>query len=114
MKDKILEWTKDCEYLATEDYAYGKSGALGQIFSLAEFEGNIKLKWIELGKKMRLYSVNSNKKFFSIIRIIPKYIPHIIKFHAAPCQNPVKNHTINIFLICLSAPNLFPPNGIYT
>lgn len=60
-----MEWTKDIEYVAVEDYAYGKSGALGQIFSLAEFEGNIKLKWIELGKKMRLYSVNSNKKFFS-------------------------------------------------
>lgn len=65
MRDKIMEWTKDIEYVAVEDYAYGKSGALGQIFSLAEFEGNIKLKWIELGKKMRLYSVNSNKKFFS-------------------------------------------------
>jgi hypothetical protein len=48
-----------------EDFAYGKSAAMGQIFSLAEFEGNIKLKWVELGKKMRLYSVNSNKKFFS-------------------------------------------------
>ena len=65
MKDKILEWTKDCEYLATEDYAYGKSGALGQIFSLAEFEGNIKLAEVDRGQKMRLYSVNSNKKFFS-------------------------------------------------
>lgn len=65
MKDKILEWTNDIEYVGVEDYAYGKSGALGQIFSLAEFEGNIKLKWVELGKKMRLYSVNSNKKFFS-------------------------------------------------
>lgn len=65
MRDKIMEWTTDIEYAAVEDYAYGKSGALGQIFSLAEFEGNIKLKWIELGKKMRLYSVNSNKKFFS-------------------------------------------------
>jgi len=65
MKNKILEWTKDCEYLATEDYAFGKSGALGQIFSLAEFEGNIKLAEIERGQKMRLYSINSNKKFFS-------------------------------------------------
>ena len=54
MRDKIMEWTKDIEYAAVEDYAYGKSGALGQIFSLSEFEGNIKLKWIELGKKMRL------------------------------------------------------------
>ena len=65
MKAQILEWTKDCEYIAVEDYAYGKSGALGQIFSLAEFEGNIKLAEIERGQKMRLYSVNSNKKFFS-------------------------------------------------
>lgn len=65
MRDKIMEWTNDIEYVAVEDFAYGKSSAMGQIFSLAEFEGNIKLKWIELGKKMRLYSVNSNKKFFS-------------------------------------------------
>ena len=65
MRDKIMEWTKDIEYVAVEDFAYGKSAAMGQIFSLAEFEGNIKLKWVELGKKMRLYSVNSNKKFFS-------------------------------------------------
>lgn len=65
MKDKILDWTKDSTYLATEDYAYGKSAAMGQIFSLAEFEGNIKLAEIARGQKMRLYSVNSNKKFFS-------------------------------------------------
>lgn len=65
MKSKILEWTKDIEYVGVEDFAYGKSGALGQIFSLAEFEGNIKLAWVDLGVKMRLYSVNSNKKFFS-------------------------------------------------
>lgn len=65
MKSKILEWTKDCSHVAVEDFAYGKSGALGMIFSLAEFEGNIKLAWVDLGKKLRLYSVNSNKKFFS-------------------------------------------------
>lgn len=65
MKDKILEWTKDCSYIAVEDYAYGKSAAMGQIFSLAEFEGNIKLAEVARGQKMRLYSVNSNKKFFS-------------------------------------------------
>lgn len=65
MRDHILNWTKGCEYIATEDYAYGKSAAMGQIFSLAEFEGNIKLSEIDRGQKMRLYSVNSNKKFFS-------------------------------------------------
>src|SRR5690606_40019198 len=42
-----------------------KTGALGQIFSLAEFERNIKLGLFEKGKKLRFYSINSNKKFFS-------------------------------------------------
>lgn len=65
MKSKILEWTTGIDYVGVEDFAYGKSGALGQIFSLAEFEGNVKLAWVDLGVKMRLYSVNSNKKFFS-------------------------------------------------
>ena len=65
MKEQIINWTKDCEYVAIEDYAFGKTGALGQIFSLAEFEGNIKLALVDLGKKLRLYSINSNKKFFS-------------------------------------------------
>lgn len=65
MKEQIINWTKDCSHIAVEDYAYGKSGALGQIFSLAEFEGNIKLSLVDLGKSLRLYSVNSNKKFFS-------------------------------------------------
>jgi len=65
MKNIILDWTKDSFFLATEDYAYGKSAAMGQIFSLAEFEGNIKLAEIDRGQKMRLYSVNSNKKFFT-------------------------------------------------
>ena len=65
MKNQILEWTKDCTYVAVEDYAYGKTGALGQIFSLAEFEGNIKLAQVDRGQNLRLYSVNSNKKFFS-------------------------------------------------
>ena len=44
MKNIILNWTKDCFYL---------------------FEGNIKLAEIDRGQKMRLYSVNSNKKFFT-------------------------------------------------
>lgn len=65
MRDEILGWTADCEYIATEDYAYGKSGAMGQIFSLAEFEGNVKLAEVDRGQKLRMYSVNSNKKFFS-------------------------------------------------
>ena len=65
MKNHILEWLKDTTYVAIEDYAFGKTGALGQIFSLAEFEGNIKLGLFEQGKNLRFYSINSNKKFFS-------------------------------------------------
>lgn len=65
MKNHILNWLKDTTYVAIEDYAFGKTGALGQIFSLAEFEGNIKLGLFEEGKKLRFYSINSNKKFFS-------------------------------------------------
>ena len=65
MKNHILNWLKDTTYVAIEDYAFGKTGALGQIFSLAEFEGNIKLGLFEKGKKLRFYSINSNKKFFS-------------------------------------------------
>ena len=55
---------------------------------------------------------NLPNKNFSIIRIIPKYNPHIIKFHAAPCHNPVSAHTTNILNICLSFFTLFPPKGI--
>lgn len=65
MKNIILGWTKDAKYISVEDYAYGKSAAMGQIFSLAEFEGNIKLAEVARGQQLRLYSVNSNKKFFS-------------------------------------------------
>lgn len=65
MRDRICEWCKDCDYIGIEDYAYGASASMGMIFSLAEFEGNIKLSLVEQGKKLRMYSVNSNKKFFS-------------------------------------------------
>lgn len=65
MMDHILNWLKDCEYVAIENFAFGKTGSSGQIFNLAEFEGNVKLRLWEQGKKLRLYSVNSNKKFFS-------------------------------------------------
>lgn len=65
MCEQILEWCKDCEYIAIEDYAYGKSGAMGLIFNLAEYEGNIKISLFQAGKKLRLYSVNQIKKFFT-------------------------------------------------
>lgn len=65
MCSKIVDWCKDCKYVAVEDYAYGKSGAMGLIFNLAEFEGNIKISLFESGKKLRLYAVNQIKKFFT-------------------------------------------------
>lgn len=65
MCDTIVNWCKDCDYIAVEDYAYGKSGTAGLIFNLAEFEGNIKISLFNAGKKLRLYSVNQIKKFFT-------------------------------------------------
>lgn len=65
MADKIFEWCKDCDYVAVENYAFGKTGATGMIFSLAEFEGNIKLGLFNRGKKLRFYAVNQIKKFFT-------------------------------------------------
>lgn len=65
MCDAILKHCKDCEYVAIEDYAYGKAGSQGLIFNLAEFEGNIKISLFNDGKKLRTYSVNQIKKFFT-------------------------------------------------
>lgn len=64
MVDKILEWVKDCEYIAVEDYAM-HAGAMGMIFNLAEFEGLVKINCFKEGKNIRLYSINGIKKFFS-------------------------------------------------
>ena len=65
MCDTIVNWCKDCDYIAIEDYAYGKSGTMGLIFNLAEFEGNIKISLFNAGKKLRFYAVNQIKKFFT-------------------------------------------------
>lgn len=61
----IMDWTKDCEYIAIEDYAYSKNGDQGRIFNLAEFEGHVKQLWFEQGKKLRFYTPNQNKKIFA-------------------------------------------------
>jgi len=65
MQENILNWFNKCFYVAIEDYAFGTSSSSGMIFSLAEFEGNIKIGLYNKGKKLRFYSVNSNKKFFT-------------------------------------------------
>lgn len=63
--DKIVEWCRDCDYIAVEDYAYSMSGAAGMIFDLAEFEGNVKMSLFREGCRLRFYTPNQNKKFFS-------------------------------------------------
>lgn len=60
--DYICDWCKDCTYISVEDIA---THAQGMIIDLAELEGHIKMRLFEMGKKIRLYSVKSNKKFFS-------------------------------------------------
>ena len=65
MQENILSWLDKCIFVAIEDYAFGTSSSSGMIFSLAEFEGNIKIGLYNKGKKLRFYSVNSNKKFFT-------------------------------------------------
>jgi hypothetical protein len=41
------------------------------------------------------FSKKALKTYFSSIKRTAKYKPQRIKFHWAPCQNPVKNHTTN-------------------
>lgn len=60
--DHIVEWCKDCDYVAVEDYAYD---AKGFVFDLAEFEGNIKINLWKIGKTLRFYSPGTHKKFFT-------------------------------------------------
>ena len=63
--DHIVSACEGCDYVAVEDYAYSMSGASGMIFSLAEFEGNIKMSLFRKGCKLRFYTPNQNKKFFA-------------------------------------------------
>lgn len=63
--DNIVSLCSDCDYVAVEDYAYSMSGASGMIFSLAEFEGNIKFSLYRVGCKLKFYTPNQNKKFFT-------------------------------------------------
>lgn len=65
LADHIIDWCKHCEYIAVEDYAYSMSGKTGMIFSLAEFEGNIKMSLFREGCKLKMYTPNQNKKFFA-------------------------------------------------
>ena len=59
MSEKILDFTKDCEYIACEDYAFG---AIGMVFQIGEFCGNLKLNFYRTAK-LRLYDPLSVKMF---------------------------------------------------
>lgn len=62
MYENIIEWIKDCKYVAVEDYGYG---ATGMVFNLAEFEGFIKINKYMQGATMKFYAPTQVKKFFA-------------------------------------------------
>ena len=64
LEDTILDWCKDCDYIAVEAFALSR-GKSGKVFDLAEFEGYIKQMLFREGKKLRFYPPNQNKKLFS-------------------------------------------------
>lgn len=64
LEDTILEWCKDCDYIAVEAFALSR-GKSGKVFDLAEFEGYIKQMLFREGKKLRFYPPNQNKKLFA-------------------------------------------------
>lgn len=65
MQDRVLEFVKDADMVAAEDYAYGKTGAVGLVFDLAEFEGYIRQQIWRMGKPIYLYSPMTIKKIFT-------------------------------------------------
>jgi hypothetical protein len=58
--ERIQSYDSDDTYVAFEDYAFS---ANGQVFTLAEATGALKVKLLESGCKIRLYDPNSIKKF---------------------------------------------------
>ena len=65
MQDRILKFAEDADLVAAEDYAYGKTGAVGLVFDLAEFEGYIRQHIWRMGKPLYLYSPMTIKKIFT-------------------------------------------------
>lgn len=59
-RDRILDFVKDCEYVAIEGYAYAGKG---EVFDISEFTSTIKNSLYDLGIKMRIYDPNSIKMF---------------------------------------------------
>lgn len=65
MQDRVLKFVEDADMVAAEDYAYGKTGAVGLVFDLAEFEGYIRQHIWRMGKPIYLYSPMTIKKIFT-------------------------------------------------
>lgn len=65
MQERILDFAKEVDMVAAEDYAYGKTGAVGLVFDLAEFEGWIRQSLWRMGKPLYLYSPMTIKKIFT-------------------------------------------------
>lgn len=65
MQDHVLDFVKDVDMVAAEDYAFGATGAIGLVFDLAEFEGWIRQSLWRMGKPLYLYSPMTIKKVFT-------------------------------------------------
>ena len=65
MQDRILKFVEDADLVSAEDYAFGKTGAVGLVFDLAEFEGWIRQSIWRMGKAIYLYSPMTIKKIFT-------------------------------------------------
>jgi len=62
MRENIMKFIVDCEYVAFENYAFG---AKGQVFKIGEFVGMIVQRCYETGKKIRKYTPSEIKMFFT-------------------------------------------------
>lgn len=65
MQDRILDFVRDADMVAVEDYAFGATGQIGLVFDLAEFEGWIRQSIWRTGKPLYLYSPMTIKKVFT-------------------------------------------------
>ena len=73
MISHCMDFIRECEYVAIEDYAYGKSGSAGLVFHIAEFCGAIKRDVVVSGKKLRAYEPTTIKMFGTLSGNADKY-----------------------------------------
>jgi len=68
-----MDFIDGCEYVAIEDYAYGKAGSAGLVFHIAEFCGAIKRDVVISNKKLRAYEPTTIKMFGALTGNADKY-----------------------------------------